>query len=173
MTVYDDLVERLRDLSEDATLDASPPLERWEVLEVSPLRVQQVGGEDDLVLEEGDDDVEIVRDVLARRPALGDLMLVHRDETGWIVSGVIGPSSSSGGGVSPGTGDKYYEHVQSTPASTWMIPHGLGKKPSITVFDSAGTRMHGVIEHVTDDLAEVTFLYAGEPVGFSGVAYCN
>lgn len=89
MSAYDDLAERLRALCHEVAVVASPPVERWEVVTVEPLAIRQVGGEDDLVLEEGDPDVEIDRGVLTDRPELGDLVRVHRDGADWIVAGVI------------------------------------------------------------------------------------
>jgi hypothetical protein len=53
----------------------------------NPLIIEQVNG--DIVLEEGDPDVEIDRAVLAQRPAVGDRVRVHQDGEDWIVAGVI------------------------------------------------------------------------------------
>lgn len=38
--------------------------------------------------------------------------------------------------------DKNYSHTQTTPSSIWgPIPHGLGKRPSIDVYDSSGNKV--------------------------------
>lgn len=76
-------------MCQEVAVVASPPVQRWKVVAVQPLAIVQVGDEDDLVLEEGDPDVEIDRSVLANRPVLGDLVRVHRDGDDWIVAGVI------------------------------------------------------------------------------------
>lgn len=70
--------------------------------------------------------------------------------------------------ASVGGADKFYQHTQSTPASVWTINHGLGKRPAVSIVDSAGTEWITEIEHVSDDVCVARF---GHP--FSGAAYCN
>lgn len=43
------------------------------------------------------------------------------------------------------SGDKTYVHEQVTASKVWEYEHGLGKKPSVQVTDSAGTVMMGQI----------------------------
>lgn len=64
--------------------------------------------------------------------------------------------------------DKNYIFKQMTPADTWTIVHNLGKFPSITVVDSAGTVVVGEIILQTTEQAVISFNGA-----FSGKAYCN
>lgn len=64
--------------------------------------------------------------------------------------------------------DKHYVHKQSTASSEWTIVHNLGKFPSITVVDSAGTVVVGEIILQTTEQAVISFNGA-----FSGKAYCN
>lgn len=40
-----------------------------------------------------------------------------------------------------------YHHVQGIAASTWNINHGLGRKPSVTIFDDLGEEIYGTIIH--------------------------
>ena len=49
-----------------------------------------------------------------------------------------------------------------------FFTHGLGKRPSVTVVDSAGTAVIGEIEYLDDNTVRLTFCAA-----FSGTAYCN
>lgn len=65
-------------------------------------------------------------------------------------------------------GDKFYEHVQSASSATWSVNHNLGKKPSVTVVDSAGTKVIGEVEYVDDDNVTLKFKST-----FSGKAYFN
>lgn len=65
-------------------------------------------------------------------------------------------------------GDRYYPHTQAVAASTWTIPHNLGKFPSVTVVDSAGTEVVGDVTHADENTAVVTFTAA-----FAGRAFCN
>lgn len=89
MTVFDELAEAIRDIARGEARTVSPPVERWKVVKAEPLTIERVGGDGDVVLEEGDPDVEIDRAVLAERPAVDDLVRVHHDGEDWIVAGVI------------------------------------------------------------------------------------
>lgn len=69
---------------------------------------------------------------------------------------------------SPATGDKSYTHSQGTPSATWEITHNLGKKPSVTVQDSANNDVVGEVTYNTDQKLTITFSGA-----FSGTAHLN
>lgn len=64
--------------------------------------------------------------------------------------------------------DKNFVFKQNVPASTWTVVHNLGKFPSITVVDSAGTVVVGEIVLQTTEQAVISFNAA-----FGGKAYCN
>ena len=74
-------------------------------------------------------------------------------------------SNGVGGG---GSGDKYFHFQQSAPASTWVITHNLGKKPSVTVIDSAGSVWFVTPNYTSDNVLSLTF-----SAPFSGDAYLN
>lgn len=61
-----------------------------------------------------------------------------------------------------------YVHHQLAPSAVWTVPHQMGKFPSVTVVDSAGTRVFGDVSYVSPDLLTVTF-----SAPFGGVAYLN
>jgi hypothetical protein len=61
-----------------------------------------------------------------------------------------------------------YVYTQSIPAATWTINHNLGRKPAVTVVDSADTVVIGFVQYLSLNSVQVTF--AG---GFSGLAYLN
>lgn len=65
-------------------------------------------------------------------------------------------------------GDKNYVHDQFTPATVWTIQHNLGKKPSVTVIDTAKTVVEGVVDYINDNTLTITFNYP-----FSGYATLN
>jgi hypothetical protein len=65
-------------------------------------------------------------------------------------------------------GDKTYEHVQSASSTTWSVTHNLNKKPSVTVVDSAGTKVIGEVEYIDDNNVTLKFKST-----FSGKAYFN
>lgn len=70
--------------------------------------------------------------------------------------------------VVPTGGDLHYVHEQSVPSSTWSIIHNLGKYPSASVVDSAGSNVEGYV--IYDSTNAITLSFNG---AFSGVAYLN
>lgn len=75
-----------------------------------------------------------------------------------------GPAGPAG----PAGSDLNYRHQQSTPSNVWVIVHSLGKYPSVTVIDSAGSEVEGEIVYDNDN--QVTIVFSA---GFSGNAYLN
>jgi hypothetical protein len=59
-----------------------------------------------------------------------------------------------------------YVHTQGSPATTWVITHSLGGKPSVTVVDSADTMVIGEVTYNSNSQVTVEFTAA-----FSGYAY--
>lgn len=64
--------------------------------------------------------------------------------------------------------DQHYTHLQNTTSSTWTVPHGLNKYPSVTVVDSAGTNIVGAVSYTSNNELTITFSSA-----FKGKAYLN
>lgn len=61
-----------------------------------------------------------------------------------------------------------YEHIQSTASAEWSIAHNLGKFPSVTVVDSAGTVVYGDVTYIDSNNLKITF-----SAEFGGTAYLN
>lgn len=59
-----------------------------------------------------------------------------------------------------------YTHVQAVPSRGVAVAHNLGRKPSVTVIDSANSEVLGNVTYVSDSALEVAFSGA-----FSGLAY--
>jgi hypothetical protein len=85
--VWEELTEAIGDFVHERARRASPPVERWKVVGVDPLIVESLT--DDVMLEEGDPDVEVDRGVLKDRPEKGDMVRVHFDGEDWIIGGVV------------------------------------------------------------------------------------
>lgn len=66
------------------------------------------------------------------------------------------------------TGDRYFHHQQITPSTVWTINHNMGKYPSVTVIDSAGSVVEGAVEHINEYTLKIYFSAA-----FGGDAYLN
>lgn len=65
--------------------------------------------------------------------------------------------------------DKHYTFEQAVPAKIWVINHGLNKKPSVTIVDSAESVVSpDEIIYSNLNTIVITFLAA-----FAGRAYCN
>lgn len=85
---------------------------------------------------------------------------IVRRGTGWNTETITGGAGGS---------DKYFAFHQATPASTWTITHNLGKYPSVTVVDSAGTAINDPYVSYTN--ANSLALQFDAP--FAGDAYLN
>lgn len=64
--------------------------------------------------------------------------------------------------------DASYTHNQLISSTEWVITHGLGKKPSVTIVDSGDNVIVGEVHY--DSLNQVTITLAGAT---SGKAYLN
>jgi len=64
--------------------------------------------------------------------------------------------------------DKNYIHEQGVPSASWVISHNMNKKPSVMVFDSAGTEVVGSVKYLDDNTIRISFSAA-----FSGKATLN
>ena len=64
--------------------------------------------------------------------------------------------------------DKSYEYTQASSSAYWVIPHQLGKKPSVSVKDGSGNDIEGSITFTDNNNLTITFNTA-----FMGVAYLN
>lgn len=63
---------------------------------------------------------------------------------------------------------KHYVHNQIAANNVWEINHNLGKFPSVSIVDSAGTVVIGDVSHI--DINNLTISFAS---GFAGTAYLN
>jgi uncharacterized alpha-E superfamily protein len=61
-----------------------------------------------------------------------------------------------------------YTYIQQIPSSYWTVIHNLGKIPSITIIDTAGTQVWADIINVTPNSFDVVLQYP-----MSGMAVCN
>lgn len=70
--------------------------------------------------------------------------------------------------INVGSSFQYFVFNQNSPATTWNITHNLGRRPSVTVVDSAGTVVIGEVTYTSDNALTIQF-----SAGFSGQAYLN
>jgi len=66
------------------------------------------------------------------------------------------------------TSDANFVFTQGSAATQWVVDHDLGKKPAVTVVDSAGTVVIGQVVYNTDNRCTLDFEAA-----FSGKAFFN
>lgn len=90
-----------------------------------------------------------------------------KGDPGQGLQGIQGPQGLPGA-VVVGTGDLSYDHFQAMASEVWVISHGLGKRPSVTVVDSSGAECEGAVVHDTANQITITFSAA-----FGGHAYLN
>ena len=73
--------------------------------------------------------------------------------------GQPGPTGSGGG-------DLNGSYTQGVPSSAWVISHSLGKYPSVTVIDSAGTLIEGDVSYPDGNTVLIQFAssFAGQAI---------
>lgn len=89
----------------------------------------------------------------------------------YIDTGPLNYVEGSGAPVLPPTGsgnDLHYNYTQGVASATWTIAHSLGKFPSVTIVDSAGSEVEGSVHHADANNLTVSF-----SAPFSGTAYLN
>lgn len=104
---------------------------------------------------------------------IGDQLTINRAQEGTIAKQVAGGWSVIAGITAKtitdveAALDKHFEQAFTTAISV-TVAHNLGKKPAVTVIDSAGDEVVGMVNHVSDNELVATF-----SAPFSGVLYCN
>lgn len=64
--------------------------------------------------------------------------------------------------------DARYVHNQGTPETTWNIQHNLNKFPSVSVVNTSGINVFGMVKYLDANNVQVEF-----SSGFAGKAYLN
>lgn len=84
--------------------------------------------------------------------------------------GDVGPEGPQGdtGPQGPSGDFAVYVFPQIAPTTHWVVNHGLGVRPNVTVVDTAGTVVEGDIDYVSDNVLTIDFAY-----GFAGEAYLS
>jgi hypothetical protein len=91
-----------------------------------------------------------------------DTVVVVEDSVEVLSVGTQGPPGPPG--VS---GDAHYEQAF-TNQSTVTVNHNLGKRPAVTVIDSAGDEVEGDVDHTSANALTVSFASAT-----GGTVICN
>lgn len=95
-----------------------------------------------------------------------------QDDINWPVSdgqSLMWDASSGKFVGSPATGsDISFVFSQDVAATVWVIVHNLGKHPSVTVVDSAGSVVEGDVQYTSLNSCTLTF-----SAMFAGKAYLN
>jgi hypothetical protein len=103
-----------------------------------------------------------------------ELTIIEPDEIRITEVGIQGPAGAQGltGPTGPqgeaGPPLDTYRHVQSIAAASWVIVHGLGRYPSVTVVDSSRRVVMGQVTY--DSNMQVTIVFSA---AFAGEALIN
>jgi hypothetical protein len=93
-------------------------------------------------------------------------VIIGQDQDSVIISDAnISTTSSNSTAI---VGQTTYTHNQASPSSSWTITHNLGRRPSVTIVDSAGNVQIGEVLYSSDNQITVTFAAA-----FGGYAYLH
>lgn len=83
--------------------------------------------------------------------------------------GIQGPKGDKGDKGDAGTGgDSSFLFTQSSPASSWTVPHNMGRYPHIDYISNDGKAWIADVEHVDLNSSVLTF-----PAPTSGKAACS
>jgi hypothetical protein len=58
-----------------------------------------------------------------------------------------------------------FEHIQSTPASTWVVNHNLGFRPNVSVKSVGGLEVDTEVLHISTNQVQILF-----DTNFTGIA---
>lgn len=112
----------------------------------------------------------------------GDLIISYSDGTSQNIGHVVGtdgltPYIGDNGNwwigdtdteVSAIGSDRSFTFTQAVASAVWEIDHNMGKYPSVSVCDSAGTVVFGSVTYIDNNRLTITF-----SAPFSGKAYLN
>lgn len=84
------------------------------------------------------------------------------------VQGPPGADGEQGPPGTPGSAPQAYVHDQVTPAATWNISHSLGYYPNVSVVDSGGDQVQGLVAYADINTVTIEFTSA-----FGGKAYLS
>lgn len=146
------VADEVRRIIREEARNASPPLEKFVVRRVNPLKLESFTS--DRILEEGEDDFFVSKGARKKLKA-GDVAYVATEADGdyvMLASGLADGSSVAEESAEEGGGsDVNYVHEQAVAAKEWTIPHGLGKVPSVIAFDTLDNDLYFQIVPVSDD----------------------
>jgi hypothetical protein len=83
-------------------------------------------------------------------------------------AGAKGDKGDKGDTGDTGISGGSFTYTQSGVSDSWIISHGLGYRPAVTVIDSGGNQVEGDVVYTDSDNLTITF-----SAGFSGVAYLS
>lgn len=102
------------------------------------------------VVQTGNDRVVVVREGsgITATPTSTPVVVTNRDRVAVAAPGPQGPP----GPVGP-PGGAYLTHHQFTPASTWTIPHNLGRYVQVLLLDESGVEYFADVEQSTTQVS--------------------
>ena len=103
----------------------------------------------------------------SKNPDFIEVTLTNYDSSGELDHGAYYIFSEFQNAINGG-GDLNLTYSPPASQKVWTITHNLGKNPSVSVADSAGTWVVGEVEYLSNNELTITFNSS-----FSGVAYLN
>lgn len=165
----DRAARRIRGMAEHAATKNHSRIERYLVIGVGPLVLEPFGRSGGIL--RADDDDFTLGIGIGSRLSIGDSAIVVTDSDGdrVLVSGVTPDGSDP-----PDPTVETETWTQTVPAAVWHVTHGLNKKPSVTLTNTAGDDMgDGYVQYIDNGHLDITFLVGGVPTAVAGKAELN
>lgn len=151
-----------------ASLKGTPGLSAYEVAQLNGFTgtvtewLESLKGEDGVIDYDDADERYLRKDQDDATPhtfSVGKLVLTDTDPATEFTHILAFTASGEVKLLDPATvvGDKNKEYVITTPATVWILPHNLGKKPGFTAVDSSGNPVYPVPSWPSNNEMRLTF----------------
>ena len=100
--------------------------------------------------------------------SLTDAFLLNLTHVGSSGTPALDSIALAATGVSNLISDRFFEFNQATASNNWNISHNLNKFPSVSIADSGGSAVQGLISYIDSNNLTISF-----SAPFSGKAYLN
>lgn len=95
--------------------------------------------------------------IVVRAPQRSTVTLTRQTRVIVRQAGIQGARGATGATGPAGAPESYHEHIQATPAATWLIDHNIGRRVTVTVYDPDGDPYLADVHHNSPNSTSVIF----------------